>query len=200
MNLVIKMHKWNKYIYNGNEEHNGTSLTPLTVSTIRLTIPLLNMWCIWHIRWKSTSESMGQIIRCASGVTIFTLTLETSRPHLSHISHSIESQEVTIVNCRTRSSPLYLAIGQKVSINNLHQKGLHNKNVIQWYGLKMHINGNTLTKKKTHRALRMFSQAFLDNLWWSQRPWGVGKLLTPWQTRMWDRRDKVYTDKDKRNK
>lgn len=108
-------------IYDGNEEHSGTCTASSTVSTMKSMTKLLAMRYMWHIRWKSTTVSMGQIICCASNVTNFTLTLETSSPHLSP---SINSQEVNNVNCKTWSFLLYLAMEHKVSIDNLRQERL----------------------------------------------------------------------------
>lgn len=75
----------------------------------------VKQWYAWHLHWKSTLVSMGQIVRCAYGVTNFTLTLKTSSSHLFNISPSINSQEVNTVNCKTQFSFLYMATVPKVS-------------------------------------------------------------------------------------
>lgn len=52
-----------------------------SVITMRLMVALLNMWYMWYMRWKSTSDSIRQIFLCAFGMTNFTLTWEDSRLH-----------------------------------------------------------------------------------------------------------------------
>lgn len=159
------------------------------------------MWFTWHIRWKSTLESMGRIIRCASGVTNFTLTLELQAP-ISHISRLVlNPKKLTLWTAGRNPSPNIWRLPKMYPLITCTKKDYNTRmsyNDMVYRCTSMEIISPK--KKKTHRALWMFSQAFLDNLWLLQRSWGVGKLLTPRWTWMWDSRDKACPDGDKRNK
>lgn len=96
---------------------------------------------------------MGQIVRSASSVTNFTITIETQSP-ISHISHLVLSPRKLTIWIAGCNPPLIFGdCAESIHWQLVARKAYIDmaKKVLQWHDLKLHMYGKNFIKgEKTH--------------------------------------------------